>query len=98
MSPFWAFRNKLVDEFQALGSQFGAKTVYIKSGVANQESLNAGFGRALETLGSTNGCVSTARVAIDKPLADQTWEEFSRIQEINVGIISWSPVQINTGY
>ena len=30
------------------------------------------------------GCVPSAGIAIDKPFIDQTWDEFTRIQEINV--------------
>lgn len=86
-----------LDEFHTLGSRFGVKTVYIKSDVTNQDSLNAGFAKALESLGSIDGCVPAAGVAIDKPFVDQTWEEFTRIQEINVGIFSFSFAQINTG-
>ena len=73
-----------VPEFQSLSERFGAKTVYIQTDVTKEESLNAAFAKAIEELGSIDGCVPAAGIAIDKPFVDQTWDEFTRIQEINV--------------
>jgi hypothetical protein len=40
----------------------------------------------LGALGSSiDGGVAAAGIAIDKPFVDQTWDEFTRIQDINVG-------------
>lgn len=73
-----------VDEFKTLASKYGVRTSYHQTDLTNQDSLNAGFGSALEALGSLDGCVPAAGIAIDKPFVDQTWEEFTRIQDINV--------------
>lgn len=72
-------------EWNSLSQNFGAKTVYIQTDVTKQESLNAAFARAVKELGSIDGLVPAAGIAIDKPFIEQTWEEFTRIQEINVG-------------
>jgi sorbose reductase len=77
-------QQRPVDEFETLSSKFGAKTVYIQADVTNQESLSNAFGKAVEELGTIDGLVPSAGIAIDKPFVDQTWEEFTRIQEINV--------------
>ena len=73
-------------EWDSLSQRFGSKAVYIQTDVTKQESLNAAFARAVQELGSLDGLVPAAGIAIDKPFIDQTWEEFTRIQEINVGV------------
>lgn len=76
---------KPVDEtaWSELGSKFGAKTIYIPTDVTKEDSLNAAFARAVQELGSIDGLVPAAGIAIDKPFIEQTWDEFTRIQEIN---------------
>jgi sorbose reductase len=72
-------------EFEGLSSSYGVKTSYHQTDLTQQDSLNAGFANALESLGEQiDGCVPAAGIAIDKPFVDQTWDEFTRIQEINV--------------
>ncbi|KAG9657813.1 NAD(P)-binding protein, partial [Aureobasidium melanogenum] len=77
-------QSKPVDDFAILSSKYGTKTVYIQTDVTKQDSLNESFAEALEVLGTIDGCVPAAGIAIDKAFVDQTWEEFTRIQEINV--------------
>ncbi|KAK7192602.1 NAD(P)-binding protein [Paraphaeosphaeria sporulosa] len=77
-------QDKPVEEFNSLASKYNVKTFYFKTDLTQQESLNAGFDKALEALGSIDGCVPAAGIAIDKPFVDQTWDEFTRIQDINV--------------
>ncbi|KAG9571090.1 NAD(P)-binding protein, partial [Aureobasidium melanogenum] len=77
-------QSKPVNDFATLSSKYGVKTVYVQTDVTKQDSLNKSFAKALETLGTIDGCVPAAGIAIDKPFVDQTWEEFTRIQEINV--------------
>ncbi|KAG6363920.1 hypothetical protein INS49_009023 [Diaporthe citri] len=79
-------QDKPVDEkeWNSLSQKFGAKQVYIQTDVTKQDSLNASFARAVQELGSIDGLVPAAGIAIDKPFIEQTWEEFTRIQEINV--------------
>lgn len=71
-------------EWNNLSQKFGAKTFYIRTDVTKQESLNQAFATAIRELGSLDGLIPAAGIAIDKPFVDQTWEEFTRIQEINV--------------
>lgn len=73
-------------EWNSLSQKFGTKAVYIQTDVTKQDSLNAAFARAVQELGSIDGLVPAAGIAIDKPFIEQTWEEFTRIQEINVGL------------
>ncbi|KPM42816.1 hypothetical protein AK830_g3725 [Neonectria ditissima] len=77
-------QEKPVEEFNTLSDKFGSKTVYIQTDVTEEASLNAAFTKAVEELGSIDGCVPAAGIAIDKPFVDQTWDEFTRIQNINV--------------
>lgn len=79
-------QDKPVDTeaWSSLSQKFGAKTFYIQTDVTKQESLNQAFATAIKVLGSLDGLIPAAGIAIDKPFIDQTWEEFTRIQEINV--------------
>lgn len=90
-------QDKPVDEkeWATLSQNFGAKALYFQTDVTKQESLNASFAKAIEELGSLDGLVPAAGIAIDKPFVDQTWDEFTRIQEINVSVLTmltlWGP-------
>ncbi|KEY74972.1 hypothetical protein S7711_01319 [Stachybotrys chartarum IBT 7711] len=77
-------QEKPVPEFETLQGRFNNKTLYIRTDVTKQESLNASFEQALKELETIDGLVPAAGIAIDKPFLEQTWEEFTRIQEINV--------------
>lgn len=78
-------------EWNNLSQKFGAKTFYIQTDVTKQESLNQAFATAIRELGSLDGLIPAAGIAIDKPFVDQTWEEFTRIQEINVSLSASGP-------
>jgi sorbose reductase len=77
-----------IPEFESLSKTFGAKTAYIPTDVTDEKSLNSAFAKAIDELGSIDGLVPAAGIAIDKPFVDQTWDEFTRIQNINVSIFS----------
>lgn len=79
---------KPVPEFETLSSKYNVKALYIQTDVTKEESLNAAFSKALDSLGSIDGCVPAAGIAIDKPFVEQTWDEFTRIQDINVSSCS----------
>lgn len=73
-----------MNEFDSLKNEFGTKALFFKTNVTNQYSLEISFKIAVIALGSIDGCVPCAGIAIDKPFLDQNWDEFTRIQEINV--------------
>ena len=77
-------QEKPIEEFNTLSQRFGTKTIYIRTDVTKEESLNEAFEQAVRELGSVHGCVPSAGIAIDIPFVEQTWDEFTRIQEINV--------------
>lgn len=77
-------QSKPEDEFTTFAEQFGVKTHYVQADLTQQDQLEAGFAKAVEQLGSVHGLVPAAGIAIDKPFLEQTWDEFTRIQEINV--------------
>lgn len=87
-------QDKPTEEFDTLSSKYNCKTVYIQTDVTKEESLNSSFAKAVEVLGSIDGLVPSAGIAIDKPFVDQTWDEFTKIQEINVSPI---PTHRRTG-
>ncbi len=82
----WDVQAQPVDEFKDLSLKFGVKTLYIQTDVTKQEAITAAMERTMAEFGSLDGCVPAAGIAIDKPFIDQTWDEFTRIQEINVSI------------
>lgn len=73
-----------VDEFNTLSGRFSTKTIYVPTDVTSEDSIKAAFDKVLQEFGSIDGCVPAAGIAIDKPFLDQTWDEFTRIQDINV--------------
>ncbi|KAM0425558.1 hypothetical protein ACHAPT_009089 [Fusarium lateritium] len=73
-----------VDEFYTLSDKFSAKTIYIQTDVTSEDSIKAAFTKVLQGFGTIDGCVPAAGIAIDKPFLNQTWAEFTRIQDINV--------------
>ncbi|KUJ17601.1 NAD(P)-binding protein [Mollisia scopiformis] len=77
-------QDQPVEEYKGLSSKFGVRTEYIKTDVTIKESLNSSFAKAIEILGSLDGLVPCAGIAIDKPFTEQTWAEMTRIQELNV--------------
>ena len=84
----WDVQSKPVEEFETLSSKFGVKTIFIQTDVTKQESLQAAFDKTLQEFKSIDGCVPAAGIAIDKPFVDQTWDEYNKIQDINVSTSS----------
>lgn len=80
----WDVQPRPIGDLDSLGSKFGVKTLYLQTDVTSQESLQKAFDKTLEVFRTVDGCVPAAGIAIDKPFIDQTWDEFNRIQEINV--------------
>ena len=89
-------QEKPVDEFKTLSQRFSCKTSYIRTDVVSEDSIKAGFEKALQELGSIDGLVPAAGVAIDKPFLDQTWQEFNQIQNINVSHYISKNLQIDS--
>jgi sorbose reductase len=86
-------KDKPIDEYNTLSTKFGTQTTYIQTDVSKEESLTASFQQAIGFLGSIDGCVTAAGIAIDKPFVEQQWKEVQRIQEINVSVLcktDWS--------
>ncbi|KAH8169367.1 enoyl-(Acyl carrier protein) reductase domain-containing protein [Sarocladium implicatum] len=80
----WDIQSQPVGDLASLSTKFGTKAIYIQTDVTSQESLQKSFDKTLEEFKTVDGCVPAAGIAIDKPFIEQTWEEFNKIQEINV--------------
>ncbi|KAJ3460935.1 hypothetical protein MRS44_011802 [Fusarium solani] len=87
-----------VDEFHTLNDKFSAKAIYIQTDVTSEDNIKAAFAKVLQEFGTIDGCVPAAGIAIDKPFLDQTWDEFTRIQDINVGFRLSPTERVLTGY
>ena len=73
-----------IPEFYSLGALFGLQPIYIRTDVRDENSINQAFEKVLLAFETLHGLVPAAGIAIDKPFVEQTWDEFTRIQEINV--------------
>uniref|UniRef100_A0A093V2G6 Sorbose reductase SOU1 n=1 Tax=Talaromyces marneffei PM1 TaxID=1077442 RepID=A0A093V2G6_TALMA len=73
-----------VPEFHSLSQKFGTRLLYIKTDVRIEASIFEAFAKVEETFKTIDGLVPAAGIAIDKPFIEQTWDEFTRINEINV--------------
>ncbi|RAH47501.1 putative short-chain dehydrogenase [Aspergillus brunneoviolaceus CBS 621.78] len=72
------------NKFKTLQARFGVQTAYIPTDISSKDSLVAGFNTAVEILGTIDGALTSAGIAIKKPFIKQTWKKVSRIQEINI--------------
>lgn len=82
----WDIQSTPADSeaFASLSKDFGAKTLYVQSDVQEQSCIQDAFDKTIKEFGGVDGCVPAAGIAIDKPFIEQTWEEYNRIQDINV--------------
>jgi len=84
-------RDSPVGEFKSLSNEYDVKTEYLQTDVTKEQSLTDSFDKAIEKLGSVDGLVTAAGIAINKPFLEQTWEEVNRLQQVNV----WSDGGLN---
>lgn len=71
-----------------LAKEHKVNTHYVQADVSNEESLKAGFEKAVSALGGKlDGIVTAAGIALDKPFVNQGWEEVNRVIQVNVSII-----------
>ncbi|KAF5537672.1 D-arabinitol 2-dehydrogenase [Fusarium phyllophilum] len=75
---------KSKEVFSSVEDEFNTKVYYFQADVTKLDSLNAGVDKAIEALGSLDGCLPCAGINCNKPFVDQSWDDFTRIQEINV--------------
>ncbi|KAJ5249119.1 hypothetical protein N7468_000570 [Penicillium chermesinum] len=73
-----------VPEFNSLGEAFGIQPIYIRADVRDETSIHEAFKEVIEKFKTIDGLVPAAGIAIDKPFIEQTWDEFTRIHEINL--------------
>jgi NAD(P)-dependent dehydrogenase (short-subunit alcohol dehydrogenase family) len=77
-------RSEPLEDVYGLAKQFGVKAEYFQCDVSKEDSLKAAFAKAVESLGSIDGIVTAAGIAIDKPFTDQKWEEVEKVLQVNV--------------
>lgn len=69
-----------------LPKKFNVKAEYFQADVSNEAALQTAFDHAVSALGSIDGIVTAAGIAIDKPFVDQGWDEVNKILQVNVSI------------
>ena len=67
-----------------LPGKFGIKVHYFQCDVSDESSVQKAFAEAVAALGSLDGIVTCAGIAIDKPFPEQTWQEVEKIWQVNV--------------
>ena len=64
-------RDTPLEDVPGLAKQFGVKTDYFQADVSDENSLRSAFDKAITALGSLDGIVTAAGIAIDKPFVEQ---------------------------
>lgn len=77
-------QNKPFDEFTRFSEETGVKVAYFRADVTKEADLKTSFCGAVETLGSVDGLVTSAGIALEKPFTEHTWEEVNKILQVNV--------------
>jgi NAD(P)-dependent dehydrogenase (short-subunit alcohol dehydrogenase family) len=77
-------QDKPVDHFAQLAKDNGVKIPYFAANVADEDSLTAAFRNAVQSLGSVDGLVTSAGIALEKPFAKHTSGEVNKILQVNV--------------
>lgn len=86
-------QSKPREDLDAVAKEFGTKVAYFQADVADESSLQSAFDQAVSFLGTLDGAVTAAGIAIDKAFVEQTWQEVERIQKINVQLLPLYPVR-----
>lgn len=82
--------SKPVDEFHTLRKNYGTKTFYQSADVTDQKSLESAFLNAAKEIGTFQGCVPAAGIALDKPFADHSWDESLKVLMVNTMGTFWT--------
>ncbi|KAF4990292.1 hypothetical protein FDECE_14435 [Fusarium decemcellulare] len=77
-------KDKPGQDFSALSKQYGVNAQYLQADVTNEESLTSAFKKSINVLGSLDGCVTCAGLALVKPFEETNWQEARRIHDVNV--------------
>ncbi len=77
-------RNEPLEDVHGLEKRFGVKAKYFQADVSNEQQLRSAFKNAVAALGSIDGIVTAAGIAIDKPFVEQSWEEVNNVIQVNV--------------
>jgi NAD(P)-dependent dehydrogenase (short-subunit alcohol dehydrogenase family) len=80
-------QEKPKERIETLAKQFGTKVEFFQTDVSEEKSLRSSFDQAISALGSLDGILAAAGIAIDKPFIEQSWAEAEKIQKINVSVL-----------
>lgn len=77
-------KNKPGQDYDAIAKQFSVKAKYFQGDVTDEASLTSAFKLAVDALGSLDGCVTCAGIALEKAFEETTFQETKRLQDVNV--------------
>jgi sorbose reductase len=61
-------RDSPLEDVHGLARKFNVKVDYFQADVSNEDSLKSAFGKAVQALGSLDGIVTAAGIAVSKSL------------------------------
>ncbi|KAL2826263.1 hypothetical protein BDW59DRAFT_161100 [Aspergillus cavernicola] len=71
-------------ELADLEKRYGTRFRYYRMDVTSKPGMDAAFDNVIKDVGRIDNCITSAGLALDKPFLEHTWEESSRILDINV--------------
>lgn len=78
-------------DLDSLAKQFGVKIGYFNADVSNEEQLKAAFDNSLSFLGSFDGCVTSAGIAMQRPFVETPISAAAKISQVNVSYSMVNP-------
>ncbi|KAL4876840.1 hypothetical protein BJY04DRAFT_231292 [Aspergillus karnatakaensis] len=67
-----------------LEKTYGTRFRYYRMDVTSKPGMDVAFDSVVKDLGRIDNCITSAGIALDKPFLEHTWEESSRVLDINV--------------
>ncbi|OAP57932.1 short chain dehydrogenase [Fonsecaea erecta] len=86
-----------VKDFANLEREFGVKTKYLRTDVANEASLIKAFEETIADFKTLDGCVTAAGICPEGPFVDHTWDQVRKCFDVNIGGTYFS-AQLATKY
>lgn len=77
-------QDKPLDHFAPLAKEKNVKITYFRADVADENSLRTAFQEAVSSLGTVDGLVTSAGIALEKSFSKHSCQEVNRILQVNV--------------
>lgn len=75
-------------DFATLSTKYGVKVEYLQADVTSEDSLKNSFDKAVELLGTIDGAVTCAGLALEEAFEETSWKAARRIHDVNVCVLN----------